>query len=253
MSSQPWYQTFFGEDYLQIYSPFLPASRTQHEVSAIEALLHLTPGMRILDVCCGDGRHALPLAQRGYAVTGLDLSAALLDRARQETARLHLNIDWLQQDMRSIPYEDTFDAAINIFTSFGYFEQEEDDLLVLKEIHKALAPGGIFLLETVYQPRVVRAFTPQSMIRYDNGLIVMEEREIDLLKSRNNVRITLLHPNGERIEHRQSIRIYTLTELISLINQAGLQVTGYYGDLDGNALTLDSRLVIVSQKPTPSQ
>ncbi|GHO50033.1 class I SAM-dependent methyltransferase [Ktedonospora formicarum] len=249
MSAAPWYQTFFGEDYLRIYAPFLPTDRTEHETDAIIELLQLSPGMRLLDLCCGDGRHALPLSRRGYHVTGLDLSETLLARARQKATREGLAIEWCQQDMRAIPYEETFDAIFNIFTSFGYFESDEDDFLALQQVYKALLPGGTFLLETVYQPRVLRAFSPHGIIRYDNGLIVMEERKIDLLTSRNEVRITLLPPTGERIEYRQSIRIYTLTELANMLTQAGLEVHGYYGDLDGNPLTLDSRLVIISRKP----
>lgn len=250
MSTMPWYQAFFGNDYLRIYAPFLPAERTEREVEAIISLLNLTPDMRVLDLCCGNGRHALPLARRGYQVTGLDLSETLLSQARQEAANEQLAVQWLQQDMRHIPYEDEFHAIINVFTSFGYFESDEEDLLVLQQVYQALAPGGVFLLETVYQPRVLRSFSPYGIIRYDSGLIVMEERHIDLLHSRNEIRITLLSPTNERVEYRQSIRIYTLTELITMLTLVGLEVSGYYGDLDGSPLTLDSRLVIVSRKPT---
>ena len=248
MSDVPWYQAFFGEDYLSIYAPFLPPEKTAREVEDIIKLLNLPTGSAILDLCCGHGRHTLPLAQRGYKLTGLDLSDVFLQQAQKEAEARNINARWLQSDMKDIPFENAFDAIINIFTSFGYLENEEEDLQVLQQVQKALKPDGLFLLETVYQPRVMRAYTPHGITRYATGLIVLEERRIDLLTSRNEVHITMIFPDGHRIEHRQSIRIYTLTELLQMLDAVGLQVQAYYGGLDRSPLTMDSRLVIVSQK-----
>ncbi len=247
-ATPPWYVSFFAEDYLRIYSPFLPAEKTKRDVEDIIRLLNVPVESTILDLCCGYGRHAIPLARRGYRMTGQDLSAIFLLRAQAEAETQGVQARWVQGDMRVLPYEEEFDAAINIFTSFGYLENEEEDQRVLQQVHKALKPGGLFLLETVYQPRVVRAFSPHGIIRYDDGLIVLEERRIDLLASRNEVRISMLYPNGERAEHAQSIRIYTLTELARMLTAVGLHVQAYYGDLDGSSLTMDSRLVIISKK-----
>lgn len=248
MSNVPWYQSFFGEDYLRIYTPFLPAEKTAREVTNILNLLNLSPGSSILDLCCGHGRHAIPLAQRGYVMTGQDLSETFLRRARTEAEAQATKVRWTQSDMKTIPFTSEFDAVINIFTSFGYLENEEEDLVVLRQVHKALKPGGLFLLETVNQPRVIRLFSPYGIIHYDDGLIVLEERHIDLLRSRNEVRVTMLHPDGQRTEHKQSVRIYTLTELTRMLEAVGLQVQAFYGDLDGSTHTMDSRLVVLSKK-----
>ncbi|HEU5227596.1 MAG TPA: methyltransferase domain-containing protein [Ktedonobacteraceae bacterium] len=248
MSETPWYQAFFGEDYLRIYLPFLPPDRTVREIKGIIKLLKLPTGKAILDLCCGYGRHAIPLAQQGYQITGLDLSAPFIQRAQEKSEAQGVKANWIEGDMRTIPFENEFDAVINIFTSFGYFEDENEDMTVLQQVHKALKPGGLFLLETIHQPRVIRAFTPHGIIRYEDGLLVLEERKIDLRASRNDVRITMFYPDGRRAEHFQSIRIYTLTELVRMLTAVGLAVEGYYGDLEGNALTLDSRLVVLSRK-----
>ncbi|QBD78226.1 class I SAM-dependent methyltransferase [Ktedonosporobacter rubrisoli] len=248
MSTTPWYKAFFGEDYLRIYGPFLPPSRTEREVAEIINLLQIAPGSSILDLCCGYGRHTLPLAQRGYQMTGLDLSEAFLQQAQTEAAARGVEVRWLRSDMRTIPFENEFDAVINIFTSFGYLEDENDDRQVLQQVGKALKPGGRFILETICQTRVIRSFTPYGILRYEDGLIVLEERHINLLKSRNEIHITLLYPDGHRKEHDQSIRIYTLTELTRMLAAAGLEVLAYYGDLDGSPLTMDSRLTVLSQK-----
>ncbi|MBE3557692.1 MAG: class I SAM-dependent methyltransferase [Ktedonobacteraceae bacterium] len=249
MSDTPWYRAFFGEDYLRIYTPFLPAEKAEREVADMLALLDLPSGSAILDLCCGTGRHALPLAERGYAVTGQDLNNEFLQQIRQKAEEQGLSIRLVHSDMRIIPFEQEFDAIINIFTSFGYLENEEEDQQVLLQVQKALRPGGLFLLETVYQPRVLRSFSPYGIIHYSDGLIVLEERQIDLPRSRNDVRITMIYPDGRRKEYHQSIRIYTLTELARMLAAANLQLHAYYGNLDGSALTLDSRLVVLARKP----
>jgi SAM-dependent methyltransferase len=247
MSDIPWYEAFFGEDYLRVYAPFLPPEKTARDVEGILRLLALAPDSALLDLCCGYGRHAIPLSLRGYRVTGLDLSEALLHHAQLDAEKQGAHLTFIQSDMRTIPFENEFAAIINIFTSFGYLETEQEDQTVLQQVARALRPNGLFLLETVYQPRVLRAFTPHGIIRYPNGMIVLEERHIDLVKSRNEVRVTVLNPDRRR-EYTQSMRIYTLTELIRMLAVAGLHVEAYYGDLDGATLTLDSRLVILARK-----
>jgi SAM-dependent methyltransferase len=248
MKDIPWYKEFFDEDYLRIYTPFLPPEKTAREVTGIIALLNLPTGSRMLDLCCGHGRHAIPLAQHGYQVSGLDLSEVLLQRAEIEAEMANVEINWIHSDMKYIPFKNEFAAVINVFTSFGYLESEEEDLQVLQQVYQALKPNGLFLLETVYQPRVMRSFTPHGITRYNDGLLVLEERHIDLLTSRNEVRITMIDPEGQRTEHRHSMRIYTLTELVQMLKSVGLPVQAYYGGLDGSALTMDSRLVVISQK-----
>jgi len=249
MNTTPWYKTFFNEDYVRVYSPFLTAERTAQEVAAIIHFLELSAGSTILDLCCGYGRHTIPLAQQGYNVVGLDLSEVLLQLARTEADAQEVKVRWIQGDMRTIPFENTLDAVINMFTSFGYLANEAEDLQVLAQIYKALKPGGRFLLETVHQPRVLQSFSPYGILRYDDGLIVLEERRIDLVGSRNEVHITLIFPDGKRSAYHQSMRIYTLTELIRMLTAVGLEVQAYHGGLNGGPVTLDSRLVIISQKP----
>lgn len=248
MSDTPWYQNFFGEDYQRIYSPFLPPERTAQEVEGIIALLNLPVGSKILDLCCGYGRHTIPLAQHGYQLTGQDLSNVFLQQAQVESDTQGVQACWLHSDMKNIPFENEFDAVINIFTSFGYLENEDEDLHVLQQVYKALQPGGLFILETVHQPRIIHAIAPHGITRYKNGLIVLEERSIDLLTSRHNVKITMIYPDGKRTEHRQSMRIYTLTELVRMLDSVGLQLQAYYGGLDRSPLTMTSRLVVVGRK-----
>ncbi len=250
MSDQAWYEAFFGEDYLHMYAPFLPAEKSLQDVDGMLALLNLVPESRILDLCCGTGRHTIPLAQHGYKMIGQDLSETLLSSAQNNAEAAGVQVVWIHSDMRHIPFEHECDAIINVFTSFGYLENEQEDQHVLQQVYKALKPGGLFLLETIPQTRFVRSFTPYGITRYDDGLIVFEERHFDQFTSRNKVHITILYPNGKRTEHSHSMRLYTLTELTHMLAAANLPMQAYYGGFDGSPFTLDSRLVAVCRKPT---
>ena len=248
MSEQPWYKTFFGEDYLRIYD-FLTPERTGREVEGVVGLLGLPEGSAILDLCCGHGRHSIELAKRGFRVTGLDLSGVFLEHAREAAESEGVDVRWMEGDMRRIPFEGEFDAVINMFTAFGYLESEEEDQEVLRQVHKALKPGGLFLLEVMQREWLMRHFDPGGVMRHADGLIVLEERDFDMLTSRCNVRVTMLLPDGQRREYGHAARIYTLTDLVRMMNLAGLHVEGYYGGLDGSTLGMDSRrLVMVAAK-----
>ena len=245
----PWYKTFFGEDYLHIYEPILTPERTQRDVDGIVNLLALPQGSSIFDLCCGHGRHAIPLAQRGYKVTGQDLSEVFLLEAEKEARAKGVHVDWLHGDMRNIPFEDEFDAVINIFTAFGYLENQDEDQQVLQQVCKALKPGGLFLLEIIDREGLMRHYGSQHIEYSPEGLIVLEERSFDLLTSRNEVQITMLHTDGQRTQYSHSLRVYTLTELVQMLTMAGLQVKAYFGAWDGSELTIDSfRLILLSQK-----
>ena len=221
---------FFTEAYFPLYAPFLPSERTTQEVDDLLRLLKLPPGSTILDLGCGYGRHALLLAQQSDAVAQ------------------RVQVRWIHGDMRDIPFTNEFDAVLSLFSSFGYFEEEEENQRVLHQVQRALKPGGLLLMDLVSQLRLVRHFSPSGITRYDNGLIVLEERHFDLLRSRNNVRVTLLHSDGKQQEYWHSMRLYTPMELNSLCATAGLPVQGYYGGLDGRPLTLESRLVVVGRR-----
>ncbi|HXX78690.1 MAG TPA: class I SAM-dependent methyltransferase, partial [Ktedonobacteraceae bacterium] len=160
MTDTQWYKTFFGEDYLRIYEPILTTERTQREVDGIINLLALPQGSRILDLCCGHGRHSIPLAQRGYKVTGQDLSEVFLHEAENEAEAKGAHVEWMHSDMRNIPFANAFDAVINIFTAFGYLETQEEDQQVLRQVSKALKPDGLFLLETLHREALIRHFKP---------------------------------------------------------------------------------------------
>ena len=249
---RPWYAEFFGEDYLRLYRPYLTPQRTEAEVIGLIRRLALPAGSRILDLCCGQGRHSIPLAVLGYRVTGLDLNPILLEHARALDYDVEAGVRWVQGDMRRLPFESEFDAVINVFTAFGYLESEAEDRQVLREVARTLVPGGSFLLDVVNREALVRHFLPAEVEHHEHGLLVLQEQELDLRTSRLAVRITLLEPDGRRKEYRQSIRVYTLTELSGMLAGAGLTLEQYYGDLEGSPLDLNSRRLVLLARKVPA-
>jgi len=249
MSEKAWYETFFGEDYFEIYHDMLPSDRTMAEVDGIISLLGLEAGTRILDLACGHGRHSIPLSKRGFDVTGYDLSAVFLDRAQSNAAAQGASIRWIQGDMRTLPFEAEFDAVINIFTAFGYFEEPEDDLKTLSGVYRALRPGGRFLLETLHRDGLPGRFQPQGFERSSNGTIVLHERTWDLVHDMLNDNISLIRPDGTRTQYRTSLRMYSLHDFLALVQRSGLEAERWYGGLDGSPLQLNShRLVVISRR-----
>jgi SAM-dependent methyltransferase len=245
LDERPWYSGFFDDDYLRVFGPVLPEERTAAEVNGVVGQLGLAPGARLLDLCCGPGRHAVPLARLGFRVTGLDLSRRLLAEAAAAAAGQGEPVGLVAGDMRRLPFADaSFDAVLNLFHAFGYLEDEAQDELVLAEVARVLAPGGRFLLEVANREALVRGWHDSDVTRHDDGLVVLQERTLDLRTSRDLVSYTLLHPDGRRTSHDTSIRLYTLTELAAMLDRAGLELLAVSGDLDGGPLELDSSVVV---------
>jgi SAM-dependent methyltransferase len=249
MSDRPWYEQLFEDIYLRAWVPYFAPERTALRVEGIDSLLRLSSGSHILDLACGQGRIAIPLAGRGYQVTGLDLSQPLLAVAEESARKAKVQVRWIRSDMRRIPFEGEFDAVINIFTSFGYLESEEEDLKVLRGVERALKPGGVFLLDFINRDWVMRHFREHIIDRLASGAIVLHEASFDFLTSRNNVRVSLIEPDGRWQESRHSVRMYTLTELVEMLQATQLAVESYHGGLDGSEFGLESRrTVILSRK-----
>jgi SAM-dependent methyltransferase len=226
LDQRPWYVDFFDGHYLRIFSPVLPAERTAAEVNAVVERLGLAPGARLLDLCCGQGRHAVPLAQLGFQVTGLDLSRPLLDRAAALAAGQGRRVGLVEADMRRLPFADA------------------QDELVLGEVARVLRPGGRFLQELANREALVRGWHDSDVTRTGDGLVVLQERTLNLRSGRERVRYTLLGPDGRQTTREHAIRLYALTELEAMLGRAGLELLAVHGDLDGGPLELDSSFLV---------
>ena len=246
MSDAPWYQRFFGNDYLDVYRGHLRAEVAEREVAFVARALALEPGARVLDLCAGPGRHAVLLAERGLRVTALDLSQAYLDAAAAEAKRRGVALETVRADMRAPGFDGCFDAVINMFSSFGYLESEAEDAKVLRGVAAALRPGGRALFDLINREWVVRNQVADESHAAADGVIHLEHRELDLAASRNHVTFVAVAPDGSRRDlDGHHIRLYTLTEMIGMLDGAGLRFERAYGGFDGEAYGVDTRRMIV--------
>src|SRR3990170_3061905 len=241
-----WYVDFFGEGfYYHNWAPSERFERKEREVDFVVEALGVPGDPAALDLCCGEGRHTVALARRGYQMTGLDLSALHLRLARQAAKEAGVNVRWHRADMRDIPWECEFDAAINMFTSFGYLESDEEDFKVLMAVAGALKPRGRFLLDTINLEMLMRHWEAHDWQQGVDGTVLLEERRFDFLAGRQHNRILSIHPDGSRSEREIDLRLYTLKELVDMLSQAGLTVRRTWGGFDGREYGLDSRRMIV--------
>lgn len=244
----PWYAEdagFFGQRYMEEYVRFITPERTAAQVDFLEKVLNIQPGAKILDLACGHGRHSVEFARRGYQLTGQDLNSFFLKEAEKSANEAGVNVRWVQSDMRRIPFENEFDAVVNLFSSFGYLESDEEDQLVIHQVAKALRRGGQFFLDMISRDGVMRRFQERDWTELADGSVVLHERAFDFGSGRNYERRQRIWTDGKREEVQIISRMYTSTELIHMCKAAGLKATEVYGDYNGEALGLDSRRCIV--------
>lgn len=208
----------------------------------------LPPGGAILDLCCGPGRHCLELARRGFRMTGVDRTRRYLDSARRRAAAEGLAIEFVEQDMRSFRRDGAFDGAINLFTSFGYFEDPGEDRRVVENLHASLRAGGILLMDLMGKEILARTFRPRdwNWIGEEGGAILLEERKLSLDWGWIETTWTLLE-GSERQSRTLSHRLYSGSELGTLLRSVGFRDVKILGGMDGAGYDhLARRLVAVA-------
>ena len=240
-----WFKRFFGEEYLK----FDYHKDTLVEIDFIEKALQLKPKERILDLCCGYGRHAIELARRGYRVVGYDLSPVLLRKAQEDASNVEGEVVWTLGDMRQLPYGRCFDAVISMFTSLGYFDEDVENFQVLQGLSEVLNFGGRFVIETVNRDFLVRHFSPLEWFRASD-MLILEKRGFDIVSNRSNVEVVLIE-NGIETRLCHSIRAYGFTELDMLLASVALDTLEVFGDFQGETYTWDSRRMIVMGQRVP--
>ena len=247
-----WYEIFFDENYLKEYEKGLTPERAQKEADFINSTLNLpqtAEGARILDLCCGHGRHTVELAAAGYSMVGQDLSATFLNLAKDAAAARNLQIRFIHADMRQIPFERELDAVINLFSAFGYFDDDVENQKVLDAVARALKPGGKFLIDLLNTLRIIRDFLPQSWDELSDGTVVLTKRNYNILTGYNEECRTYIAPDGSKREIHLALRLYFYPEFTEMLNRAGLAPIQVFGDYDGSEYTWDSkRMIVLAEK-----
>ena len=238
---------FEVDDYIYFYSDSLTDERSDAEVAALVKLLELDSPMKILDLACGFGRHANRLAALGHSVTGVDFMPGFLEIARKNAAEMGVEVNYRQGDMRQIEFTEVFDRVVLLFTSFGYFEDDEN-VRVMENIARALKPGGLMGFDIPNRDVIAKDLSTSDVIDKDGNLMI-NRLSFDMLTGRfHNRRIVVR--DGIRKDKPFSIRLYDATEIRDLLNKASLEVYKMLGD-DGQPLSANSRrMVVIARRRT---
>ncbi len=241
-----WYKKSFGKDYLQVYQ-HRDDKEARQLVKFSVNVLGLEPGQQVLDLCGGYGRNAVHFSKYNIKVTCLDLSPVFVKMAKIKSGETQNSFHVIRGDMKDIPHHNAFDAVVSLFTSFGYFEKEEDNVKVLKAVSGALKPNGLFLLDYLNLQYALKNLVPKDK-KEQHGVQLVQERNFNPHSFRLEKKITISDQRNTR-EYLESVRVYGIIELGSMFAEAGLMCTAVYGDYNGGAFTPDSpRLIMIGKK-----
>ncbi len=241
-----WYKDWFDtEEYLIVYR-----NRNEKEAERLVGLIlkniEIETGDKILDMACGTGRHSVLFARMGFEVTAIDLSRNLLSIAKEAADEESLKINFIRSDIRRFTLTNDFKLAVNLFTSFGYFEPDYENFLVLKNAFEHLVPHGYFVIDFLNRNFVEENLVPETNVEYRDRFIFQKRR----IENDRVIKQITIRKNGiEKIYH-ESVKMYGKDELSDLISKAGFNIRNYFGDYSGNNFDLKTspRIIIIAQK-----
>jgi len=247
-NNSEWYE---DEKFWASYAPLMFNSErwamAEEEAAKASKLLSVKKGASLLDTCCGVGRHDIHFAQQGLKVTGVDRTEVYLDAAKESAAAEGLEVEFILDDMRRFSRQNAFNSAVNMFTSFGYFCSEQEEMLFLKNVFISLKDGGTFLIDVIGKEILARDFTDTECFEQDD-IIIYQEFEIieDWTRLQNR---WLLIKDGERVDYTFSHAVYSARELKNMFKETGFNDISVYGSFDGTPYDEKAkRLIIVGTK-----
>lgn len=228
-------QWFESEDFWKNFGPIMFDGPRWAEAPAVAqsvvSIANLKEGAKILDAGCGPGRISIELALLNMHVTGVDIIQAELDAAKETASDEGVQIDFIREDLRSFKSEKKFDVAINLYTSFGYCDTPEEDFLIIKNIFESLKDGGYFLLECTSRESAILCFTEGEWFERA-GLTVLTEFSVEGAWEGLRSKWTIINKENQRIEHEFIQRLYSGTDYIQMMKNAGFKETAIYGGYD---------------------
>ncbi|MER9281138.1 class I SAM-dependent methyltransferase [Mesorhizobium sp. M0522] len=240
------FEPYFREDYLHFGDVVNPPETSDRQAGVIWEILSLGQGSSVLELGCGYGRIANRLAKKGAHVTGLDLSPILLKEAEADAAERGVNVEYFLGDMRSLPWRDQFDAAFLWYTTFGYFD-DADNERVLREAASSLRKGGRLLIDHHNRVLALRHKLPICYVAQRNDDVKIDIVSNDVLSDRSHIERIIVRDGCVRRTHL-SFRQYGFSEFVRMLRSAGFETVEAYGE-EGGAFTSDSsRLMVVAHK-----
>ncbi len=243
-SEAPWYE---NDEMWELVGPLMfdeaSIARALGEVEGLISLLEIRPDKRILDLGCGVGRHSLEFARRGHSIVGVDRTKCYLEIAKTHAASENLDIEFVLQDMRAFRRESSFDIALSMQTSFGFFEDPENQMRVLRNIHFSLSHGGRFVYHSAGKEVLARIFLTKDWRECDEGFILYKRNVANDWSMMHNT-WHFIERGGKT--HRWEFKhwIYSATEIRNMLTSAGFSEVQIYGNLDGSAYDNEATLII---------
>jgi cyclopropane fatty-acyl-phospholipid synthase-like methyltransferase len=241
-----WFKDWFNTpEYLNVYKNRNEEEAELH-IAFILNNISLNPGSQILDMACGTGRHSIVLARKNFDVTSVDLSENLISVAKKTAEFENLNIKFIQSDIRNFISKKNFDLVLNLFTSFGYFDTDEENFSVLQKAFNFLKPKGYFVLDYLNTEYLKNNLIELSKDKIENGEIIQKR----IMENNRIVKKISILKNGDLSEYEESVKMYSEKELIEQLKLIGFDIYKTFGDFLGNKFnTLNSpRLIIICRK-----
>lgn len=244
-TQKEWFGQWFDSPYYHILYQHRDDSEAKQFVNKLVNHLHLPPQTRILDVACGRGRHAVYLNQKGFDVTGIDLSAQNIAFAkRKQNGRLH----FVEHDMRTVFALQGFDLVLNLFTSFGYFDDEVDNFRTIEALAKNLRAGGQLVIDFFNADWVLAHQLTPYELKKAGGICFEIRKEV---KEGFIVKNIDFEANNQRFHFEERVRLLTLTDFMAYFSAAGLALQQLFGNyqLDAYQPSESQRLIFVLTHP----
>ncbi len=241
-----WYEDWFNtEEYLNVYR-----HRNEEDAKKLVKLIlrnvDLNPGAKVLDMACGAGRHSILFAQEGFHVTAVDLSENLLKVAKCAAEDSGVKVDFVESDLRYYSVSTKFGLIINLFTSFGYFESDEENFVLFNVAYNQLMENGYFVFD-YFNPRYIKNnLVPET--EEDLGISkVVQQRKIE---GNRVVKKITINKNGSEKHYHESVRMYEINELKSEFEKTGFTIQKIFGDFHGKEFDLETspRIIIIARK-----
>jgi len=242
---EKWYQKWFSsEDYLLVYN-HRDSSDAKQLTDLILNITKPNPYVSILDAACGAGRHAEFFISKGFKVVGFDLSMLLIKKAIERIGKNNANVSFVRADIREICFKRSFNLILNLFTSFAYFETDEENFNFIRKSKNFLLPNGFYVLDYFNIDFLKKNLIPESY-REVNGISIKEKRKIE--NERVIKEITLIK-GGKENRFTESVKLYDYKILVDLFEKNGYKLLSMFGNYDGSEFDLinSPRLILFFQ------
>jgi SAM-dependent methyltransferase len=241
-----WFEEWFNsKEYLDVYQ-HRNETDARKLFDLIIANIQIPINGKVMDLACGPGRHSILFAHKGFKVTGVDLSDNLLKVAGLAARKEKLDIKFVEADLRHIELEDKFDLVVNLFTSFGFFDNDEDNFSIFKTASKLLLPGGYFVFDFLNSSFIENNLVRESSEVKPHEKIIQKRR----IEGDRVIKDIIIHHNGTVKTFYESVKLYRKEELDRAIRDNGLAIKKTFGDFSGSDFieAASPRIIIIAQK-----